>query len=119
MDFFDETPREKQARRERMLREAADREAAEEARRAEAAAKATASTLRANQSAMVNEYRAAGVWPPEEYLDEQGLPKLSLGLLKFAGWTIETIGEQSMLIRPAGKPKRRAKKRSEVDRENS
>lgn len=117
MDFFDlETPKE---RRERIMREAEARQQVEDAAAAEAKVLFDAKTLRANASAMVGEYRSAGVWPPAEYLDEHGMPKLSLGLLKYAGWTVEVVGDQPTLIRPEVRPKRKAKKRSEVERDST
>jgi hypothetical protein len=77
---------------------AADR-AAQQARNERAAEH----TERANKLALIDEYRAAGLWPGAAFgssFTADGTPAVSLSLLLKLGWTIGEVDGAKTLIQP-------------------
>lgn len=114
-DFFDDPDYEaidrqrlEEAKRLSAIRERQDAEAA-----AESKARVDATSRRAHVSALLGDYQEAGVLPP--FTDADGVPTVSLALLKWQGWRIERDGHLVALLPPHSRPQPRRRD----DRENS
>jgi hypothetical protein len=70
----------------------------ERARAAEAKQRADEFSHRASTSIMVQEYQRRGLTPP--FTNPDGTPKFSLAFLLKLGWSIETFGGSSTLVKP-------------------
>lgn len=84
---------------------------------AERKARADATTMRANMSAMMQEYRRAGVTPP--FVNEDGTPRCSLSMLINLGWSIEELNGTVTLIRTLIRPQRLAYDRPSQERSDN
>lgn len=77
-----------------------DHEAFEQYERDQAALRkiaADATTRRSNESALLGEYRRAGVQPP--FTNGAGIPTVSLSMLSRMGWKIEVLDGEMRLVR--------------------
>lgn len=75
--------------------------AEEDARRAAEVKRSNDENSRvANARALLREYAAAGVRPPR--VDADGVPTVSLSMLRMMGWTVESFGGEGVLVRPGG-----------------
>jgi hypothetical protein len=75
--------------------------------------KARQLSMRANASIMIEEYRRAGVEPLATNGD--GVPLVSLALLRWQGWTIEHDGYRNVLVAPSASPQQPRKSRADYD----
>lgn len=75
--------------------------------------KARQLSMCANASIMIAEYRRAGVEPIAT--NGEGVPLHSLAFLRWAGWTIEQIGDRNVLVAPPTAPQHQRKSRSDYD----
>jgi len=108
-------------------REFAARQAAEMAARDAAfLERARTSARDAGRRELLAEYRAAGVEPPS--FDDDGMPRVSLALLRTLGWRVEEINRAKILVapprpspRPDGKNSStgRASKSKDLERERT
>lgn len=70
-------------------------------------------SMRANASIMLLEYQRSGVEPLA--VNDDGVPLVSLALLRWQGWTIEHDGLRNVLVAPPASPQTPRKSRSDYD----
>lgn len=71
----------------------------EEIQNAQRKIKADALTIRARDSVLIHEYASQGLTPP--FTNGEGVPTVSLALLRQMGWTVEEeFGGRRVLVKP-------------------
>lgn len=98
-------------RRDRIVAENEARQLQESKAAAEAKVRVDAMSARSNVGLLLNEYLVAGVEPP--FTNGDGIPTVSLSMLRWQGWTVERVGEVNTLIMPMARPPVHPRKRRE------